>query len=417
MSGRQPSIGYVVSRFPALTETFVVREMDAMRELGVEVSLYPLVVQRAAQPTPASSAWLDHMHPEPWMSSRAIRTGLSLARRHPRTMLSTAGAMIAGHARSPAFLARAVALAPKSLAFGAEMRRRGVDHVHAHFGAHSALAAMLAARTAGTSFSFTVHAFDLFLDTTFLAEKVRAAAFVATISEFNRELLRRLAPDAADRIHVVRCGASAESFEAAASRAPARPGEGVRVLAVAQLAPYKGIRHLVEAAPLLRARVPQVSVTIVGDGVERSDLERRTRELGVDDVVTFTGAVSPERVAGHLAEADVFVHPSVRQDDGLMDGIPVALMEAMAAGVPVVASRLSGIPELVVDGATGLLAEPGDPKALAGAIERLADDLQLRARLTAEARRHVADEFGVERNARRLRALMEDAIASRRAGG
>ena len=417
MSGRQPSIGYVVSRFPALTETFVVREMDAMRELGVEVSLYPLVVQRGAQPNPASAKWLDRMHPEPWVSGQAIRTGVRLARRQPVKALSAAGTVIAGHARSPSFLARALALAPKSLAFGAEMRRRGVDHVHAHFGAHSALAAMLAARAAGTTFSFTVHAFDLFLDTTFLAEKVRAAAFVATISEFNRELLRDLAPDAAGRIHVVRCGASAESFEAGASRLPGHPGETLRVLAVAQLAPYKGIRHLVEAAPLLRTQVPHLTVTVVGDGVERSALERLARDLRVDDVVRFTGAVSPEQVAGHLAEADVFVHPSVRQADGLMDGIPVALMEAMAAGVPVVASRLSGIPELVVEGKTGLLAEPGDATALAVAIGRLADDLELRGRLTAEARRHVAEEFGVERNARRLRALVEDAIASRGAGG
>lgn len=403
------SIAYMVSRFPVLTQTFVVREMDALARLGVEIDLYTLVVERDTVLSDASRRWQDRVRSRPWVSREIARATVALAAQDPRRAAAATWALVAGHVRSPYNLARAIALTPKSIALGADMRARGVRHVHAHFGTHGAMAAMVAARSAGITFSFTVHAYDLFIDQTFLADKVRAATFVATISEYNRRKLAELAPDAVDRIHLIRCGPSPET--PAVRARSAQNGAGPRILSVAQLAPYKGLQHLIEAASILRQRLPGVSVTIVGEGPERGNLEAQRDRLGLDGTVRLAGAVPAEQIPGFLGDADVFVLPSVVEANGDMDGIPVALMEAMAADLPVVTSRLGGIPELVRDQDTGLLTEPGDAAGLAAAVERLWKEPDLAARLARSGRDWVREEFDMDVNARRLLTLFERSVA------
>lgn len=401
-------LAYVVSRFPTTTETFVVREMDAMARRGFDIDVYPLVDARPAVANAASIGWLPRMRPLPWVSPGVLAAVLRHVRRHPVTVARGLARMTWGHRASPAFLARALLLAPKAVAWGEDMRRRGVRHVHAHFATHSALAAMIAARVAGVPFSFQVHAHDLYVDRTFLREKIRAASFVTTISEYNRRWLVHLGPEAAARIHVVRCGPALRPASPVRGGAGVAVPSGPHVVSVAQLKPYKGIRHLVAAAGALRPRLPGLQVTIVGDGPERPALEARRAALGLGDVVRMTGALPAEAVTDVLARADVFAAPSVVQPSGKMDGIPVALMEAMAAGVPVVASDLSGIPELVRDGDTGLLVPPGDERALAAAVERLWTEPGLGRRLAAAARAAVLADYDVDENAGRLARLVRE---------
>ncbi|MCZ7590382.1 MAG: glycosyltransferase family 4 protein [Gaiella sp.] len=408
-------IAYVVSRFPVLTETFIVTEMDALARAGTDLELYSLVVESPGVVSDASRAWQPRLRTCPWMSAGVVGAGWRLGRRRPIWALRSVGRLVAGHVPSPRFLALALALTPKSVAFGEDMRRRGVGHVHAHFGTHAALSAMVAARSAGIPFSFTVHAYDLFVDRTFLAAKVRAAAFVATISEYNRGVLVSLVPEAVDKIHVVRCGVVAGRALASRPDPGSRVG-GPRLLAVAALLPYKGLRHLIEAVSTLRPRLPGVSATIIGEGPERGALSALSARLGLEGVVHLPGAVPAEEVRSHLAGADIFVLPSVRAANGDMDGIPVALMEAMVAGVPVVTSRLGGIPELVRDDETGLLTPPGDAGAIADAVERLWATPALRTRLTGTGQRHVRAEFDVDRNAERLIALFQRSLSQRGSG-
>jgi colanic acid/amylovoran biosynthesis glycosyltransferase len=180
---------------------------------------------------------------------------------------------------------------------------------------------------------------------------------------------------------------------------------------VASLSSKKGHVHLIDALALLAEGHPSIELDLVGDGPERDRIAGRARERGVAQRVRLHGARSSEDVRATLARARVFALPSVRLRSGRMEGIPVALMEAMASGVPVVASRLSGVPELVEDGVTGLLVPPGEPSALAAAMARILDDDALAAELTRSARERVERSFNLAGEAARLGDLFAESIA------
>jgi colanic acid/amylovoran biosynthesis glycosyltransferase len=304
--------------------------------------------------------------------------------------------VIAGHARHPRVLVRALATVPLAAAHARRLERERIDHVHAHFATYPTLAAWIAHRLAGVSYSFTPHAHDLFVHQAMLARKGADAAFVVAISEFNRRFLLEHAGPVT--VHVVRYGIDPSRF---AFRV--RP-EGVgppRIACVARLLPYKGhavlLRALVDAPPPLAG----ARLELVGDGPLRESLEGEVAALGLSDRVRFHGSVAEPAVAAVLAETDVFALPSVIAPDGDMEGIPNALIEAMAAGLPAVSTRQSGVPELIEDGHTGYLAEPGDVEGLRAALVRALTEADPEARARA-ARAVVESEFNQRRSAARL---------------
>jgi glycosyltransferase involved in cell wall biosynthesis len=234
-----------------------------------------------------------------------------------------------------------------------------------------------------------------------LPQKVREAAFVVTISEDNRRLIvAECGPDAAGKVEVIHCGVDLRRFEA-----PDRlDGDGdrpLRILAVGTLHEVKGQVHLVDACAALVAAGVDVECTFVGEGPDRSSLEQRVERAGLTDRVRFAGRCPQPEVVAHLHRADVLVAASVPTASGKREGIPVVLIEAMATGLPVVASRLSGIPELVADGVTGILVEPGDVGALVTALQSLLDPHR-RRQLGEAGQRAVRDGFDLERGAGRL---------------
>jgi glycosyltransferase involved in cell wall biosynthesis len=391
------TVAYLVSRFPHVSETFIVREVAGVAAEGVDVelrSLYPPV-----DPT-------VHPEAEPWVAGLRRPSPLEgvaalgwWAVRRPLRLASSLAAVTAGYGRRPALCARALATAALGAAHAREIASEGrVAHVHAHYATYPALAAWLVRRLAGVPYSFTAHAHDLYVDQSMLARKVRDAAFVVTISDFNRRFLEPYGGGA----EVVHCGVDPERAPFA-PRAPAADGP-VRALCVASLQEYKGHAVLLDA--LARPGLERVEVDLVGGGALRDALEARARTLGIAERVRFHGSLPAPRVAELLAAADLFVLPSVVAADGQMEGIPVALMEALAHGVPVVTTRLSGIPELVRDGETGLLAEPGDPGSLAEALAAVLADPEA-AQVRAQAgRRLVEEEFDLRASARRMAELL-----------
>jgi glycosyltransferase involved in cell wall biosynthesis len=285
--------------------------------------------------------------------------------------------------------------------------------VHAHFGSYPAFAALVAAELQGIGFSFTVHAHDLFVDNVMLGEKIRRAQFVVAISEFNRERLGSLVrPDDPGHVRVIHCGVDIRAFRFRRCQIDGRRQH--RLLSVAALREYKGLDNLIEACRLLRGRSPEAPFVcrIVGEGPQRAALQRQIVASGLGDCVQLLGARSQQVIRELLVESDVFVLPSVVARSGYMDGIPVALMEAMASGVPVIASRLSGIPELVHDGDTGLLVPPGRADALVEAILRCWQQPALSLQRAANARRLVECEYDLRENARQLAALFEENLAT-----
>jgi glycosyltransferase involved in cell wall biosynthesis len=279
------------------------------------------------------------------------------------------------------------------------MEADGVDHVHCHFATHPALAGFLVHRLTGIPFSFTAHGSDIHVDRTMLREKVAAAAFAVPISEFNRRVIEE---ECGTSLHtpleVVHCGVDTSVF----APRPRRDGGPFTLVCVGTLHEVKGQRHLVEACRLLAGSGVDVRCHFVGGGPDEDDLRRQVAAAGLGERAHFEGGRTMDEVAALLQRADVLVAPSVPTAGGKREGIPVVLMEGMSSGLPVVASDLSGIPELVEDGRTGLLVPPGDPVALAAALRRLAGDPGLATALARGGRERVLAEFDVTRSAGRL---------------
>jgi glycosyltransferase involved in cell wall biosynthesis len=398
-----------MSRFPKATETFILYEILELERLGHRVEIFPLVVHREATVQPGAADLVDRAHDIRPLSREVIRAQLHWLRRRPRRYLGAWVAAIRGNIRSPRFLVRALVAVPLGATFARRMETLRIDHIHAHWATHPALAAYVASRLTGLPYSFTAHAHDIYVNRAMLDEKIRAARFVVTISEQNRRLFEGwYGRSAAAKVTVIHCGADPAVFAPrAVAGGPAGSVGGsadrpVRIVCVASLQPQKGQRFLIDACRKLVDRGVAIHCELVGEGEERPALAARIHELGLGAVVELLGSQPRDRVAELLGQADIVVQPSVVLPSGKTEGIPVALMEALAAERAVVASRLSGIPELVADEETGLLVEPGNPVALADAIERLAADPALRRRLGHAGRERVLAEFDLRLNTAKL---------------
>jgi len=404
-------IGYLMSWYPVVTETFILHEMLELRRLGVDLELYPLFGAAHDVRHPGSevlSPLVQRRARGPWS---LLGAQLRWVLRRPKHYFRAWAGALVGNARSPGFLLRALIVVPLAAQMAESMARRGITHVHAHFATHPTLAAHVVRELTGIGYSFTAHAHDLFMDRAMLEGKIAAARRVVTISRFNRALIERLfGPAAAAKTAVIPCGVNPRHF----LERPRREPDGIfRVACVAALRDYKGHRWLVDACALLRERGVPFRCALVGDGPERARIEARVEAAGLRGWVELLGNQPHDRMRALLARSDAMVLPSVVTASGMMDGIPVALMEAMAAGLPVVSTRVSGIPELVQDRRTGLLAPPGDAAALADALESLQRDPIWARRLAEAGRRHVLAHFNLQRNAVLLRDLLFAAAGQR----
>jgi colanic acid/amylovoran biosynthesis glycosyltransferase len=392
----------VMSRFPKLTETFVLAELLALEQRGVTVDVYPLLREAAPLAHPGALRLAARARYEPFISAEILASQLHWLRRRPRAYVRAWRDVLTGTWPSANFFVGAIGIFPKVAHAARRMQADGVTHVHCHFANHPAVAGLVIRRLTGIPFSFTAHGSDLHVDRRMLDRKVAEAAFVATISDDNRRLiLSECGKRFADKVHVVRAGVDTRLF----APADIRCVHGVRPLAVAcvgTLHEVKGQAHLIEACRLLAREGVDVSCRLIGSGPDHDMLARLIREGGLEDRVVLVGPRTRTQIADELRGADVLVAPSVRTRQGKREGIPVVLMEAMSCGLPVVASAISGIPELVEHRVSGLLVPPGDPRAIADALRQLDGDPVLREHLGRAARRRVLAEFDLDASAAEL---------------
>jgi glycosyltransferase involved in cell wall biosynthesis len=404
-------VAYVMSRFPKLTETFILFEMAAVERQGPEVRLFPLLRERESAMHPEAAPYVARATYLPFLSPAILGSHGYFLRHAPRRYLGTLGAMLRGTWRSPNFLLGGIGIFPKVVHAARLMQLDGVGHVHCHFATHPALAGFLIQRLVGIPYSFTAHGSDLHVDRTMLCQKVAEAAFTVTISDDNRAVFERECGGPIPSLEVIHCGVDTTVFHPVPRIAASdRP---LAILAIGTLHEVKGQTHLIEACRLLAEAGIPFTCRFVGEGPDRAALERQVADAGLSDPVEFLGRRTRAEIAGLIGSSDVLVAASVPTRSGKREGIPVVLMEAMSAGLPVVASALSGIPELVVDGSSGLTVPPGEAPAIATALRRLHDDPELRARLGVAARARVVADFDVDRNASRLIERIA-AVASRR---
>jgi len=401
MTRRRP-IAVGLSRFPTVTETFILREVTEMERQGQPVRLVPLLRENPPVVHDAAKPWTARALFTPWLSASILAANLAACVCSPLRYVTTLARLIAGTLRAPATLAGTLAIFPKSVSLARRLAREGVRHLHAHYASHPATMALIVSKFAPVSYSFTVHAFDIQGDRSLLGWKIREARFVRSISQFNKRFLEGLYPDEArGRIVVIHVGIEPDVYATDTQHVPGR------ILCVAGHRPYKGLPYLIEACRLLRDEGVAFECNLVGHGPMHDELERMIAERSLGDRVRLIGPRPEEEVAKMMSEAALFVLPSIVDDDGMMEGIPVALMEAMASGRAVVSTTTAGIPELVDDGVSGFLVPPRDPRALADAIRTLLDDPARAQAMGARGRDKVRAEFDLRQSAARLLTLTD----------
>ena len=406
-------IAYVIPAWPPLpSQPFVVNEMIEVQEAGHELTVAGLYAGRDDPLRHGTFARLrpTRVLPAPLLDAGTVATAVRTCCWRPWRVVITLAGLHAAAGGNVWAHAKLVAVTPKALAMAWRLHRAGVEHVHAHFANQTADCAAIAATVAGIPFSFTAHAYDIYQSTPrqrndTLRWKLGHAGRVFAVSDFATRLLRSLLPTTlAERVQTAYVGIPMDLF-----RPCEAPGAGgpLRLLAVARFCEKKGLDTLVEACGLLRDRGVAFALALYGDGPDRPALAARVEALRLGEQIRFGGSVPQEEIARQLEKAHAFVLPCRRDRHGDMDGIPTVFMEAMATGRPVVSCAVSGIPELVRDGETGLIVPPNDPVALADALARLAGDPVLRERLGRAARALVARQHDQRANARRVIALLD----------
>ena len=406
-------VAYILRSYPRLSQTFILHELIALERLGLNLQVFAItnpresLVQHDVAELRAPIRYLD------WALRRSrwalLLEHLRVAASAPRRYLSTLFFVLRrrdlanGYSTASRFacFVEAVYLARilhRERAAGVHTR------VHSHFAHDPTLIALLLKRLTGLPYSFTTHARDLYqVPRAALAERIKGATTVVTCCQSNLDYLSELAPATQrQKLQVIRYGVDLGAFHPTRHSRTTRP----LVLSIGRLVEKKGFSDLVEACGLLKERGLRFRCIVYGDGPLRAELMEAVAMLDLSDEVTFAGARTQLQLQEELRKADVFALTPCVTDDGDRDGVPNALLEAMACGLPVVTTAVNGIPEVVVHGVNGLMGEPHDVAGIAAHIASLINDEQLRRRLGLRARREVAANFDLDANARQLAAVL-----------
>lgn len=409
-----PRVAYIVSRFPKTTETFIVREICELERFGMPIELFALVRERDELVHPMAESLLSRLHYADLSTRRFWAAQWFWLWRAPMRYLRAWWAALWGNRGSRIFLLRALLVVPLSAYFAREMLRLKIDRVHAHWATHATLAAYTVKRLTGIPYSFTAHAHDLYVDRTMLGEKIEAADFVVSISQHNIDLLRRhYGSRAVQKTVIVRCGVDTSEYRRSSDdRRVSTPG--VSLVCVASLQEYKGHEYLLQAIRNLKSRGLDVTCSLIGDGPCRDAIEQRVRQLDLADSVSLLGRRTMSEVHNTVSRADLFVLASVTTETGRVEGIPVALMEALALEVPCVATAVSGVGELIQHKESGILVPERDARALANGIQYVIELPDRGAALARRGREAVVHGYDITANAEKLHTLLRDGVSALR---
>ncbi len=394
------SVAYLTKRFPRLSETFILDEILGLEAAGVPLRLYAIAdpheelvqpdVARVASPVVyLQDATRGHARFNEFRETFVAH--LRLCGESPRRYFGILGHLVWHRRRHLGASLKTFSHAGR---LALNLRKDDTRHLHAAFAHGPASIAHLVHLLTGIPFSFSAHAKDIYVsDPRLLAHRLRDARFVLSCSESARTALTSLAGADSAKVILANHGVDTSRFTSSVSTvSPKGDDATLRVLAVGRLVAKKGYPTLLGAIKQLSNTGRPVRCTIVGEGVDRGDLEELVRNSGMSSIVDFVGSQTHQEVAEWFHRADVFVQASVVLANGDRDGIPNSLLEAMASGLAVVASEVAGIPEVVTLDC-GILVAPGDVDALVEALEQLSTDSALRSQLGARAREHVRENF------------------------
>ena len=415
----RPRLGIVISMFPELHETFILRELVALERRGVEFDVFslqyprdPITIEEARRLSETRTTY------SPLISAGTLGAFARALLRRPHRVLG-AMARVAWQGRDrPADVVKNLAVLPIALRFGEIGRARGITRWHGHWANVPTTACWYLGEIEGVEWSAAIHGEDIFSPNRFLARKLDAAVFSVVCSGFFcRHLREEIGLAEPERVHLNYHGLDPRVLERAAARKRDGDGEGgadggVRLVSIGRLVPTKGHDTLIRALARLIEAGRDVTLEIVGSGPIEATLRELARERGVHERVVFRGALAFADVLEALERADVFCLAPRLLPGHPPDGIPNVIAEAMALGVPVVTTRVSAIPELVEDGRTGRLVRVDDDAAFAAALADLIDDPAAARELARAARVRVSELFDQERNIDELIALFDAGAAA-----
>ncbi|MDD9715168.1 glycosyltransferase family 4 protein [Dinoroseobacter sp. PD6] len=391
---KQGKIGYICKRYPRFSETFIVHEILAHERAGQQVEIFALrpVMDTHFQDILSKVRAPVHRIPEKTRSVSVFRD-----------LLEKAEALYPGAPQRALATGAATDAIAQGLALAIDAKRLGVTHFHAHFGTVATTVARVASQVSGIPYTFTAHAKDIYYrydPPIELDVKLRDAAAAVTVSDFNLAYMTEtFGKDAGGLVRLYN-GLDLSGF--AWSEPTARQTD---ILAVGRLIEKKGFHILVEALWQLARKGQTPRCRIIGMGEDEDNLRSQIAAAGLEGQVTIEGPRPQSEVIAAMRDAAVLVCPCIVARDGNRDGLPTVLLEAMALGTPCIGTDVVGLPEILRPGDTGLLASEGDPDTLSAAISQMLGDIDLRRRVSRNARRLIEEEFDIDRNAARLREL------------
>jgi colanic acid/amylovoran biosynthesis glycosyltransferase len=386
-------LGYLFERFPAFTQTFCARELAELYRQGTSPPVFS--IRRPAEARPANIP-LENIpvYYLPNTNSLEFKIRTKLVSSRLKDLWSGSGDIRdKGRFREAAYL-------------GPVLKKAQVSHVHVHFAGLASRTAWWIKRLFGITYSFTGHANDIFCpkpdQRVGLSDLVREASFVVIVSDFGANLLRRGFPESVQKIYRVYNGLDLSVFKSAT-----HGGSPIRLLSIGRLIEKKGFNFLIEACRLLRSsRFPFVC-QIIGDGPERDRLDELIQRYQLSDLVRLMGPLPQTDLAEILAQSSIFVFPAIHDSSGDTDNLPTVLIEAMASSLPIVATGVAGIPEIVQQNENGILVPEKDPAQLADAIRVMAGDKALLERFGKASRRIAEEKFALSNTVGQLKRLFE----------
>lgn len=394
------TVAYVLRKFPVISETFILNEILSLEKQGIKVHIFAL--ERPNDPryhknladlkatityVPEFFRWkglFAHFRKARKQFGKNFRKAFWYTLRHPSPSLFLRflhACYVANHAK-----------------------KMGVSHYHSHFATRSTSVSFFASMLTDTPFSFTAHAVDIFktsLSPQTLKKKIEKAKFVVTVSDYNVELLRSVSPESSDKIHKVLNGIDLSRFMPPQSRGK----DPFTFLCVARLVEKKGHQYLLEACRDLRDKGHRFSCLMVGSGRLQKQIEDQIREYKLQNTVHLLGPHSQDEVLLRYHQSNAFVLPCCVAPDGNKDGLPVSMVEALACGLPVITTPMTGNPEVIKENENGHLVPFEDPEALANAMQKLLTDKSHYQQLSERARPSVEEQFNMEKTSKKLAQL------------
>ena len=405
-------VAYILLRFPYLTETFVAEEIQKIQTSGVKVHLFSLLSPRKGLVHPVSEKLVAQaIYVPSLLSPRLWIAQVYFILTKPKRYINLLRILLKQPAPNYTILIKRTVIFFKSIWIAKQIQYSSIQLIHTHFAWLSAAGSMIVSELLDIPFTLTAHAYDIYSQKSDLLELTTSKSDrVITISEYNkREILDRCRTLNVEDIEVIHCGVDVEQFQAAKRQ---HQNLKVKITSVGSLTEKKGHAYLIEACKKLDSQGLDFHCEIIGEGNLHESLQDLIGSLHLEDQVSLAGSLSQNDVRQRLSNSDLFVLACVETNKGGRDGIPVAMMEALAMEVPVVSTNVSGIPELIKHESTGLLVRDKDVDGLVFMINQVVHNNKLRVRLQRNGRKLVNDQFNIEENAKDLANSFHKVIIS-----